>query len=371
MQVRVKDLITIMNKHFPPCLAENWDNVGLQVGSYEQKVDKVLVALEVDREVAERAIAEGMDLIITHHPLIFKPLKCIVDNSFPGDVIQKLIKANISVFSAHTNLDAAPYGLSQLLAEYFALRNIEPLDKGSSEELFKLVVFVPTTHLEMVRAAVNKAGAGYIGNYSDCSFRMAGVGTFCPREGTHPFIGKQGVVEEVDEYRLETIVYQSDLSKVIRAMEAVHPYEEVAYDIYPLANQGRVFSLGRLGRLEKEIRVKDYADLVKEKLGVNNLRLVGDPQQLVKKVAVVSGAGASFIKRAAFRGADLLITGDVKYHEAREALELGLCVLDIGHQASEEMVVPYLAKLLDDECSQIGGKISVKTQFLRPGFTDI
>ncbi|SHG90254.1 dinuclear metal center protein, YbgI/SA1388 family [Thermosyntropha lipolytica DSM 11003] len=350
---RVRDIVKIMEKHFPLDLASPWDNCGLMLGSPDKEVQKVLLCLDLDAAGVEEVIAHAPDLVITHHPLFFKEFKKIDYNTPLGRLIRELITHDICVYSAHTNLDAASRGVNQILAEILELDDIKPLFPEKSEKLYKLVVFVPYSHVEEVRRAVNGAGAGYIGNYSDCSFRTPGIGTFKPGEGTNPFIGEKGKVEEVEEYRLETVVPEVLLSGVIDAMLEAHPYEEVAYDVYLLQNQGQVYCMGRQGYWKEETSLMECACHVKEKLGVEKLKIAGPPDKRIRKVAVIGGAGMSLISRLP-KDIDLLITGDVKYHEVKEALNWGLAVIDAGHQETEEIVLPWIRDLLTRE-SQASG----------------
>lgn len=347
---KVNDITNIIEKHFPLYLAEDWDNSGLQIGNYENQVTKAIIALDIDEQVADEAIRTKAELIITHHPLFMKGIKSIKYNSIQGKLIKKIIENDITVYSAHTNLDTGENGLNYWLATTLGLKDIRLLDKNHEDSLIKLVVYVPTTHLEEVRQAINEAGSGNIGNYSDCSFRTLGTGTFRPNDNTNPFIGQKGQLEEVEEYRLETVVYKSNLAKVIQAMQNSHPYEEVAYDLYELKNTGKAYSLGRIGFLPEKLTLKELANQVKLKLNIEHLRVVGDLKKQVKKVAVVGGSGASLINKAINHNVDVLITGDVKYHEARDAENLGLAIIDAGHQGTEEIMVKYLTKWLEEKC---------------------
>ncbi len=347
MMVRAKEIITLMEEEFPLHLAESWDNSGLQIGSTDKKVGRILIALDLDSFVLKQALEQQVDMIITHHPLIFKPIKNINYASPLGRMVKSLVSADITVYAAHTNLDAAERGLNQALAEKLGLVNIEPLYQASRETLFKLVVYVPASHLEEVRAAICTAGAGCIGKYADCTFRARGTGTFRPGQNTNPFIGKTGKLEEVDEFRLETIIYESDLKQVLDSMHKAHPYEEVAYDLYSLENEGRVFSPGRKGYLVQEMSLRDYAHQVKDLLAVKFLRAVGNLDGMVKNVAVISGSGASLMNRVVNQSIDLLVTGDLKYHEAKDAEAAGLKVIDAGHQGTEAIVVPLLIDYLN------------------------
>ena len=352
MQARVRDIVDIMESFFPLHLAEDWDNVGLQIGSWQASVSKVMVVLDLDQAALQQAIQRKADMIVTHHPLFLKGIKSINYDQAQGNLVSKIIEAGITVYSAHTNLDAGERGLNQVLAERIGLREIEPLDKGHAERLYKLVVYVPAGHEDTVRQAILKAGAGHWGCYADCSFQSSGIGTYRPLEGSHPFIGREGVMEEVKECRLETIVPQAKLGKTLQAMLQAHPYEEVAYDLYLLENSGPVFSLGRIGQLAAEMSLEEFCVLVKKSLDIEFLRVVGDMERAVKKIAVVSGAGASFMSIARNRDCDALLTGDLKYHEARDAQALGLAIVDAGHQASEEIMSSCLSDLLNEECRQ-------------------
>lgn len=354
MQARVRDIARITEELFPLQLAEKWDNVGLQIGSFQNPVSRVLVALDMDREVLDYAVHQQIEMIITHHPLFFTGFKSINYDETPGSLIRETVKAGITVYSVHTNLDAGERGLNQILAERIGLQDIEPLDKGYSEALYKLVVYVPAGREDMVRQAILAAGAGHIGLYKDCSFRVQGIGSFRPLAGSNPFIGQEGQLQEAEEYRLETIVPQALLEKVRQDMLRAHPYEEAAYDLYRLEKPERVYSLGRAGRLASEINLGQFCDDVKRRLGLEYLRVAGDVKKPVHKIAVVSGAGASFITKALSKGCDALLTGDLKYHEAREAIDAGIAVIDAGHQETERIMSGYLSSLLHDEAAKRG-----------------
>jgi len=354
MQARVKDIADIVENLFPLQLAEKWDNTGLQIGSFKYQVSRVLVALDMDEEVLHYAREQKADMIITHHPLFFNAIKSINYDQSAGNLLKAIIEAGITVYAAHTNLDAGNRGLNQILAERIGLLDIKPLDKGHSEELYKLVVYVPIDHESTVRQAILEAGAGHIGKYQDCSFRARGTASFRPLQGSTPYIGQEGVLQEVEEYRLETILPKVQLENVLPKMLKAHPYEEAAYDLYRLERPGQVFSLGRVGKLNAGISLEELGNDVKKKLGLKFLRIAGDMKKSVSKIAVVSGAGASFINKALSQGCDVLVTGDLKYHEAREALDLGIAVIDAGHQGTEQLMSSYLSNLLKDETQKRG-----------------
>jgi len=339
----------VLEEHFPVGLAEEWDNVGLQLGSCQKEVSRVMVALDTDRNTVRQVQEKRVDLLVTHHPLFFKSVDSLNFDTPQGWLAGELTRAGVTVYAAHTNLDAAPGGLNQFLAEKLGLEEITPFQRGREEHLFKLVVYIPRTHLEEVREAICTAGAGFIGSYSDCTFRVAGTGTFMPREGSHPFIGEVGRVEEVEEYRLETVVPERRLSAVLGAMWSVHPYEEVAYDLYRLSNRGIIHTPGRRGLLPEPMNLNELAELVKRRLNLPYVLVVGDGEDRVRQVGVVSGSGASFLRQARAEGLDVLVTGDLKYHDARDAEALGLNVIDAGHYGTEIVVVQLLAGLLQRE----------------------
>lgn len=345
MSVTCQQIIQELDKLAPPNLAETWDSVGLMVGNPSQEIKNVWTTLDVTLPLVEAAAREQVDLIVSHHPLIFKAIKQLDTSTTAGKIIEQLIKANIAVFSAHTNLDSADGGVNDVLARTLKLQDIRPLTVDFTEKLVKLVVFVPATHEQAVYQAMMAAGAGHIGHYSHCAFVTAGTGTFLPLADTHPFIGQQGTLTSVNEVRIETILPEQLLPQVVQAMLAAHPYEEVAYDIYPLQNQGKAMGLGRIGKIEP-ISLQDFIADVKQQLHINVVNVVGRPEQRIGKVAVCGGSGASLMLQAQASGADVLVTGDVKYHDALEAAALGIAVIDAGHYATEQPVVAVLASYL-------------------------
>lgn len=347
MSVTCRQIIQELDKLAPPKLAEKWDSVGLMVGNPGQEIKKLWTTLDVTLELVEAAARDQVDLIVSHHPLIFKALKQLDMSTASGKIMEKLIKANISVVSAHTNLDNAYGGVNDVLAQTLMLQDIRPLTVDFREQLVKLVVFVPADYEQAVYEAVMAAGAGHIGHYSHCAFVTTGTGSFLPLADTHPFIGQQGQLTRTTEVRLETILPEQLVTPVVEAMIAVHPYEEVAYDLYPLQNQGKSTGLGRIGRIEP-VCLQDFIVTVKKQLHIDWVNVVGQPEQLIGSVAVCGGSGASLIQQAKTRGADVLVTGDVKYHDALEAAELGIAVIDAGHYSTEQPVVAFLANYIEE-----------------------
>ncbi|GAW90933.1 Nif3-like dinuclear metal center hexameric protein [Calderihabitans maritimus] len=359
MAVTCQQIISILEELAPPRWREEWDNVGLLVGDPALPVKNVLLTLDVTDAVVEEAVDKQIDLIISHHPVIFRPISNLRYNQPLGRLLHRLVKENINVYAAHTNLDNAPGGVNDRLADILGLQEVKVLEPAFREKLYKLVVFVPEGYEDRVRQAICDEGAGWIGNYSHCTFQVAGTGTFRPLEGTNPFIGETGRLEKTAEFRLETIVPQNRLPRVLQAMNESHPYEEVAYDVYPLFNQGKEIGLGRIGLLPHPQPLKSLVSLVKEKFNVGSLKVVGDLETEIKKVAVCGGAGGSFIERAFLQGADLYITGDLKYHEAQHAASLGLAVIDAGHHGTEKVIVPALAEFLEQRLSTLKAEINL------------
>jgi dinuclear metal center YbgI/SA1388 family protein len=305
----------------------------------------VLVCLDPSEKVLEAAKAEGAQAILSHHPLIFHPIKSLVPLDETGRILFRAVREGIAVLCAHTNLDRAQGGLNDWLAARVGVEKTRPLVPGRGE-LVKLVVFVPEGYEGKVSDALFDAGAGKMGRYDCCSFRTTGTGTFRPGAGTAPFVGRVGVMESVHEVRLETIFPRELLNRVVDKMLKAHPYEEVAYDIMPLDNRRVDVGLGRIGRLAEQPTLAGFAARVKEALGTSSLRIVGDPDRKIAKVALCSGSGASLLGEAARQGADVFLTGDVKYHEARNAESRGISLVDAGHFATERLMVQALAQTL-------------------------
>lgn len=348
MAVLCQTLIKIVEELAPIHLAEQWDNVGLLVGDPQEQVNGVLVALDFNHEVLDEALEKGANFIVVHHPPIFQPIKRLTAGGPEGKLLLQAIKQGVHVYAAHTNLDKVIDGVSDQLAKVLGLTSVEPLSSTAREPSFKLVVFVPETHEYQVRKAIGDAGAGFIGNYSHCTFRAPGTGTFLPQSGANPFLGQVGEMEEAAEFRLETIVPKSLLSAVMDAMMKAHPYEEVAYDVYPLAIEGSVQGgLGRVGNLEKPLDEGRLIQLVKERLHVSHLKVVPGSRKNIQRVAVCGGSGGSLVETACQKGAQALITGDVDYHEGQLAQSLGIMIIDAGHGPTERVVLPWLQQQLE------------------------
>jgi dinuclear metal center YbgI/SA1388 family protein len=333
----------------PLTLAEEWDNSGLQVGDPEAEANRVLVALTPLPEIFQEAEEKGADFLLFHHPLIFDPLKTIVTSSCPGGLLARAIRNGHAVYAAHTSYDAAPKGVSVALARALGLggplRVLSP--RGA---LRKLVVFVPEESVDAVAKALAEVGAGVIGDYTECTFRTGGTGTFRGGDETNPYLGEKGRLEEVEEVRIETVVPAHIQRRAVEAATAAHPYEEMALDVYPVEGSPEGCGYGRLGTLPEQLTAEKLRQHVSEWLGFP-ARLVADPERQIETVAVVGGSGGSFIPEAAASGAHAYVTGDVDYHDALLAESLGLTVIDAGHAATElpslDPLALRLAELVD------------------------
>lgn len=354
---RIHDLIGLLNTLFPPELAEDWDNVGLQVGDPSALLVKGLVALDPGMEAITAVSDSSAQVLITHHPLLFHGLKRLTPDDESGRIVWSAIKNGIAVISVHTNLDSAQPGLNTWLAERLGILEAEPL-KPVAGQLLKLVVYVPVEHAEQLMDDLFAAGAGSVGDYDQCSFQVPGTGTFRPGPEATPFIGERGRREHVQEIRLELVVPRSRLSKVLQRLFKVHPYEEVAYDLIPLVNQQTDAGLGRIGRLPEPQPLQAFVAQVKAALGCASLRVVGRQDLPVSKVAVCGGSGGGLIPAASRAGADVIVTGDVKYHEARSAEALGIAVIDAGHFATEQLMIAELTQLLNHSAGVRGWEVS-------------
>lgn len=318
----------------PPGAAWEKDNVGLQVGSRRDKLKNILLCLEVDEEVLKEAIKKKCNLIFSHHPLIFKPIKKLdLQKDKQSNLIAGLIKNNISLYSAHTNLDFTRDGVSFELARILKLKNISFLQNEEGNQ-FKVVVFVPSENLESFSESLFETGAGIIGNYEKCSFRLNGEGTFKGNEKSNPSVGKKGELEKVKEVRLELIADAWKLNHLISAVKKYHPYEEPAYDIYPLKNRNANYGAGAVGYLEYEMSEKEFLKHTVSSLKTGRLKYCSGSGKKIKKVAVCGGSGSDLTDAALNSGADAFITADIKYHTYHDARGKILLV-DAGHYETE------------------------------------
>lgn len=342
----VFDIVNELENIAPPELADPEDRIGLQTGELTAQVKNVCVVVDVTDKVVEKAIEMRADMVVAHHPLIFKPLTSVAQVNPVQRRLITLIKSDITLFVMHTNYDAARGGINDALAQKLGVHGSEPLTTQATDPLVKVVIFVPEEAVAEVRNAMSDAGAGVIGQYTHCSFRSTGTGSFVPMSAAQPYIGSAGKLEEVDEYRLEMICTASRANDVVDAAIEAHPYDEAAYDIYELANEPVSYGYGRVGTLDEQTDLRAFADRVKAALGLDYVKVAGDLDQQIRRVAVCGGSGSSQYGEAAAAGADVYVTGDTKHHDILDANDLGLGIIDAGHFHTEKPGMVALADRL-------------------------
>jgi len=349
----VSDLLSALFAAAPAALAEEWDNVGLLAGDARQEVSGILVCLDATLPALEAATASGANLVVAHHPLFLKPQAAFTPS---GDTwpAWEACRRGLSVICMHTNLDSAPGGLADEAAAMLGLLDSRPLAPAGRGALQKLVVFVPRSHQEQVLAAISEAGAGVIGKYDYCSFAAPGTGTFRAQPGAQPYLGKVGEIERAEEVRLETVLPRAIAGRVVRAMLAAHPYEEVAFDLYHLENAWPGAGLGRLGRLPETMAAGEFMEHVSRVFGAP-VRAAGGPER-IGEVAILPGGGGRAVPEAAAAGADALVTGDAGHHDAQAAVDRGILLVAVGHYRTEIPAVPLLARL----CRAAAPRIEVR-----------
>ncbi|HEY5995437.1 MAG TPA: Nif3-like dinuclear metal center hexameric protein [Candidatus Deferrimicrobiaceae bacterium] len=344
----VRDVYEALDAVWPFAHRADWDNVGILLGDPGQHAGRILVALDASPAAVHRLIRSKSDLLVTHHPAIFSPLKSLRPDNPASAGAFALVRAGAAVISAHTNADAAPRGVSWAIARRLGLEGISPLvpDEPSGDAC-KVVVFVPSDNAASVLAALSGAGAGRIGEYSDCAFSSVGTGTFVPSGNAAPAIGEPGRPISVDELRLETVVAGADLPRVLRRLRDAHPYEEPAIDVYPLKGGSLGGGYGAVGLLPDPLPLPEALDLLRRRLRCDGgIRVAGPQRRVVRRVAIVGGSGAEFAQAAAGAGADLFVTGDVKFHQAQEAASAGITVADVGHGAAEKWILPEFRRVI-------------------------
>lgn len=353
MAVNGQEIIRLFETWSPKKLAcmEN-DPIGLAIGTLNKPVSNVLVTLDVNDAVVNEAIDKGCELIIAHHPPIFRKLANIRTDNPAGALYEKLIKNDIAVYAAHTNLDVATGGVNDLLADALQLQNCTILEQTYSEKLMKLIVFEQKDNAEALRTALMNAGAGTIGNYKGCSFTTYGEGRFFPEDGANPTKGQVGALHVEDEARIEVVFPQSTKNRVLKAMLNAHSYEEPAYDLYTMDIDVNEMGLGRIGRLAEPMTLRQFAEHVKTQLDVPFVRIVGDGESVVSKVAVVGGDGNKYIYAAKRAGADVFVTGDMYFHTAQDAEAIGLNIVDPGHHV-EKVMIPGVANKMRTLCDKL------------------
>jgi dinuclear metal center YbgI/SA1388 family protein len=344
----VGTIIDYLEQLAPTNLAAGWDNVGLLLGDRAAPVARVLTCLTVTPESAAEAVETDTGLIITHHPILFRAVKRLTASNAEGRMLLSLARAGIAVYSPHTAFDNAPGGINDSIARRLGLQQVGPLKADEGPRPCKLVVFVPEGDLARVSDALFAAGAGVIGRYSQCSFRLQGTGTFFGEEGTNPTVGQRGRREEVAEWRLEVVCPESRVEAIIGAMRRTHSYEEPAFDVYPLRPGRSPFGVGRLGQLPTPVPLEQFARSVRAALGSGPVQVTGDLAQPVQRIAIVCGAGGELLADASRARADVFLTGEMRFHDTLAARAQGIALCLPGHYATERFALEELAGRLID-----------------------
>ncbi|MCS5489823.1 Nif3-like dinuclear metal center hexameric protein [Algoriphagus limi] len=351
MEYKIRDIISYLNQIAPPAYQESYDNATLIVGNPEMEVKGVLCSLDCTEEVVEEAIQLGANLIVAHHPIVFRGLKSLTGKNYVERTVIKAIKHDIAIFSIHTNLDHVAHGVNKRICDRLGLENTQILQPKKGL-LNKLTFFVPEENKQDVLDAVYAAGAGQIGEYKDCSFQIKGMGTFTPSESANPHLGQRGVPSYESEVRAEVILPKHLSGAILQAMRKAHPYEEVAYYLQELENENQEVGAGMIGDLPDSLDELGFLDYLKEEMNLKIVKHTSLRGKKVKKVAVCGGAGIFLLNDAKRQGADAFITADVKYHEFFDA-EGRLILCDIGHYESEIFTKELLADLLSQNFPNI------------------
>ncbi len=342
----INELIKFYENRVPKGTAWEKDNVGLQLGSLNEPLKNILLCLELTNDSLQFAIQNNCNLIVTHHPFLFTPLKNINLDKDNGKIISVAIKNGITVYSSHTNLDFTKGGVSFELAKRLKLQNLKFLSNFEKNR-YKVVVFVPESHVEIVSEAIFTAGGGIIGEYEKCSYRVTGKGTFKGNENTNPAIGIKQNFEIIDEVKLEVVVNQWDLNKVLTALTNSHPYEEPAYDIIPLVNKNENHGAGVIGTLAEPLNIEDFFEFVKNELNLDAFRYTIGKENLIKKVAVCGGSGSDLLNDALSQNADVFITADIKYHTFHDA-KGKITLIDAGHYETEIFGLNAIRNIIEE-----------------------
>jgi dinuclear metal center YbgI/SA1388 family protein len=341
--MKIKELTDLLEQLAPPEYSLDWDNSGLQVGTLNKDIEKIAIALTPTKKIIEEAVEKGCNVLITHHPLLFKAVKAINVDTPIGKSLELALKNDLTIYTMHTNFDSASDGLNYEIAKDLGLDNINVLSETRKVEMLKLVTFVPEEYTLKVINEVSEAGAGHIGKLTHCSYIMAGISTYLNEANGVQDLELTG---KEPEDRLEIIVPKTHLERVVNVLKEVHPYKEVIYDIYKLEDKSHSIGIGTIGEFYTPFSLSEVINMVKRALHIKNMTYVGNQDKRIGKVAICTGSGGSFMDLAKAKGADLYITGDIKYHTAIDAQELDIALIDAGHYATEIIAVPFLAKYI-------------------------
>ena len=349
--IKIKDITQYLESWAPPSLQEDYDNSGLITGNSNVELRGVIVALDCTEEVVEEAIKKKCNLVVAHHPIVFRGLKKLTGTNYVERTIMKAIKNDISIYAIHTNLDHVIAGVNQIIAQMLNLKKIKIL-RPKADNLFKLTTFIPKENTEEVMAKLHEAGAGMIGDYKNCSFRVEGTGTFLPVGEANPTIGEVNKLEKVNEDRIEVIFPTYLKRKLLNTLFSVHPYEEVAYYLHQLSNEDNEVGAGMIGELEKPVNTQNFIDSLKKSFNTSVIRHTALVRQEILKIAICGGSGSFLLKDAIKSGADIFISGDFKYHEFFDA-DGQIIIADIGHFESEQFTKDLIYEKLSENFTNI------------------
>lgn len=349
----VGNVCDFLGRLAPLRLAESWDNVGLLMGDRRATVDRVMTCLTVTPDTAAEALEARAGLIVSHHPILFRPTQKFLADDPRSGFLWDLARAGVSVYSPHTAYDNAPDGINAGIARRLGLTGVGPLAPGPSTPRWKVVVFTLEADRDAVLDAAFQAGAGRIGDYHECSFRSPGHGTFFGDESTHPAVGQKGMREVVEELRLEFPCADIALSEVLTAVRRAHRYEEPAIDVYPLKQADQGPGVGRVGELPTPMGVGEFRELVSTAIGARLVQSSGPSDRPVRRVAIACGAGDDFLGDAHRAGADALLTGEARYHRSVEAIAIGVHLVLAGHHATERPGVEDLAERIGQAMANV------------------
>ena len=348
---KIKDIEEHLAAFAPPSLQESYDNAGLITGDRQAEVAGILVAIDCTEPVVEEAVQKGCNLIIAHHPIIFRGIKKLTGTNYVERTLIKAIQNNIAIYAIHTNLDNILAGVNFKIAEKLGLEHIQIL-KPTSDNLLKLTTFIPKNDTEKVLAELHSAGAGMIGNYKNCSFRQEGTGAFLPDEKSNPSIGQRGTQTYVTEDRVEVILPAYRKSDVLRALKHTHPYEEVAYYLSRLENENQDTGAGIIGQLAKPMDTQNFLSHIQKTMQATVIRHTAAVQNKINTVALCGGSGSFLLKDAIQQKADIFITADFKYHEFFDA-DGRIMIADIGHYESEQFTKELIYDKLTEKFANI------------------
>lgn len=354
--MQIKELMNILEDIAPVSLAESYDNPGLLVGGEDSTVKTILIALDLTEAILKEAVEKGVDAIITHHPIIFHPVKSINTGFVEGRILRGLIKNDINYIAMHTNMDKCKGGLNDYLAELAGIKSAKVMEDET--ECCQISVYVPGTYAQVVKSAMFDAGAGLVGDYKGCVFETSGTGEFEPMEGAIPFTGQVGKTERAEEVKLEVYCDTYRLGKVICAMRSAHPYERPVYYAFKSRSYGE-YGFGRHGELEKAMSLKEYCAFIKDALNLPFLEYIGDEKKMIKTVGVCSGAGGDMYETAVKMGLDAFITGDIKHNVAVFASGNDTALINAGHYGTEVIFKNILSSHLQNRFNELKCSVNI------------